>query len=101
MVSDFVMTERHLRGQLETPRPVGMGSYNMDSHNVQRYVAQDANGSSYVLNEGDIQVDPGGPYSMSYDCLIPKANECENILVPFAFRHLTLHLAQLEWSLCL
>lgn len=82
MVSDFVMTELHLRGQFETPRSVGMGSYNMDSHNVQRYVAKDANGSAYVLNEGDIQVNPGGPYPISYDCIVPKSEECENILVP-------------------
>jgi hypothetical protein len=82
MVSDFVMTESHLRGLKETPRPIGMGSYNMDSHNVQRYVAQDENGSAYVLNEGDIQVNPGGPYQISYDCIIPQKKDCSNILVP-------------------
>jgi hypothetical protein len=82
MVSDFVMTESHLRGLKETPRPIGMGSYNMDSHNVQRYVVQDENGSAYVLNEGDIQVNPGGPYQISYDCIIPQKKDCSNILVP-------------------
>jgi hypothetical protein len=82
MVSDFVMTESHLRGLKETPRTIGMGSYNMDSHNVQRYVAQDENGSAYVLNEGDIQVNPGGPYQISYDCIIPQKKDCSNILVP-------------------
>jgi hypothetical protein len=82
MVSDFVMTESHLRGLKETPRPIGMGSYNMDSHNVQRYVVQDENGSAYVLNEGDIQVNPGGPYQISYNCIIPKREECTNLLVP-------------------
>ena len=59
MVSDWVQTERHLRGELATPRPIGMGSYNMDSHNVQRYV--DADG--HARNEGDIQINPGGPAS--------------------------------------
>ncbi len=38
MVSDFVMSERYLRGADPTPESIGMGSYNMDSHNVQRYV---------------------------------------------------------------
>ena len=61
MISDFVITEFHLRGKLETPKSVGMGSYNMDSHNVQRYVAMDEEGKAYVLNEGDIQVNPGRP----------------------------------------
>jgi hypothetical protein len=82
MVSDFVMSELHVRSIKETPRSIGMGSYNMDSHNVQRYVATDANGSAYVQNEGDIQVNPGGPYEISYDSIVPKKVECENLLVP-------------------
>ena len=61
MVSDFVMTELHIRGKVKTPRSIGMGSYNMDSHHVQRYVAKDENGKSYVLNEGDIRLIPVGP----------------------------------------
>ncbi|MCP3919388.1 MAG: FAD-dependent oxidoreductase [bacterium] len=82
MVSDFVMTEHHLRGLEPTPRPVGMGSYNMDSHNVQRYVAHDEDGTAFVRNEGDIQVHPGGPYPVSFDALVPKREECVNLLVP-------------------
>ena len=82
MVSDFVMSELHVLSLKETPKPVGMGSYNMDSHHVQRYVAMDKDGKSYVLNEGDIQVSPNGPYQISYDCLVPKADECKNLLVP-------------------
>ena len=82
MVSDFVMTELHLRQTKETPRSIGMGSYNMDSHNVQRYVTRDENGKAYVLNEGDIQINPGGPYQISYDSIVPKSEECQNLLVP-------------------
>ena len=41
MVSNFVITELNIRGKSETPRSIGMGSYTMDSHNVQRYVAKD------------------------------------------------------------
>lgn len=78
MVSDFVMTERHLQALDPTPEPIGMGSYNMDSHNVQRYV--DAKG--HARNEGDIQVNPGGPYPISYRAIVPKAGECTNLLVP-------------------
>ncbi len=78
MVSDFVMTELHLRGLIPTPRVVGMGSYNMDSHHVQRYVDPDGN----VKNEGDIQVNPGGPYPISYLALVPKPEEVTNMLVP-------------------
>ncbi|UCG89435.1 MAG: FAD-dependent oxidoreductase [Gemmatimonadota bacterium] len=78
MVGDFVMTELHLRGLDPTPRVVGMGSYNMDSHNVQRYVDADGN----ARNEGDIQVNPGAPYPISYLALVPKASEATNLLVP-------------------
>ncbi len=77
MVGDFVVTENHLRGRVPTPRPIGMGSYNMDSHNVQRYV--DAEG--HVRNEGDIQVSPGGPYPIDYGAILPKREECANLLV--------------------
>jgi hypothetical protein len=58
-----------------------MGSYNMDSHHTQRYVVKDAAGD-YVMNEGDVQVDPGGPYPISYRAIVPKQSEAENLLVP-------------------
>lgn len=78
MVSDFVMSELHLRALEPTPASVGMGSYNMDSHNTQRYVTPEGN----VRNEGDIQVSPGGPYPISYLSIVPKKEECTNLLVP-------------------
>jgi hypothetical protein len=78
MVSDFVMNENHLRRTIETPSSIGMGSYNMDSHHVQRYV--DENG--FARNEGDVQVNPGGPYPISYHAIIPKKTEALNLLVP-------------------
>ena len=80
MVSDFVMAEPHLRGTKATPRPIGMGSYNMDSHNVQRIV--DARG--FVRNEGNIEVSPGQAYPISYDAIVPRKGEATNLLVPVA-----------------
>jgi hypothetical protein len=84
MVADFVVAEPHLRRKMPTPDSVGMGSYNMDSHHVQRYVAHDKDGRAYARNEGDIQVSPGGPYPVSYRAIVPKVGECENLLVPVA-----------------
>jgi hypothetical protein len=55
-----------------------MGSYNMDSHNCTRYVTTEG----YVQNEGDVQVSPGGPYKISYRAIVPKRDECTNLLVP-------------------
>jgi FAD dependent oxidoreductase len=59
------------------PDSVGMGAYNMDSHNVQRYV----NKEGRVLNEGDVQVG-SRPYPVSWRSIHPKAAECTNLLVP-------------------
>ena len=54
----------------------------MDSHNTQRYVAIEPNRKAYVQNEGDIQVKPGGPYTISYRSITPRKSECSNLLVP-------------------
>src|SRR5205823_4602280 len=78
MVSDYVVTENDCRRKRNTPRSVGMGSYNMDSHNCARYVTPEG----FVQNEGDVQVSPGGPYRISYPSIIPKTGECPNLLVP-------------------
>lgn len=80
MVSNFVMTERHLEGELPTPRSVGLGSYTMDSHNVQRYV--DANG--FARNEGDVQKYLDRTYEISYDAIVPRPEEATNLFVPVA-----------------
>ncbi len=80
MVSDFVMAEPHLRGAKPTPRPIGMGSYNMDSHNVRRIVDK----RGYARNEGNIEVSPGRAYPISYDAIVPKRGEATNLLVPVA-----------------
>ncbi len=78
MVSDHVHTELDCRRLRDCPDPVGMGSYNMDSHNCQRYVTDEG----FVRNEGDIQISPGGPYQIAYRAITPKKAECTNLLVP-------------------
>jgi hypothetical protein len=78
LVSDYVMTELDCRRKRVTPEPIGMGSYNMDSHNCARYVTDEG----FVQNEGDVQVSPGGPYQISYKSIVPKVGECPNLLVP-------------------
>ena len=78
MIGQHVMTENELLKKRPTPDPVGMGSYTMDSHNVQRYIKDDG----FVQNEGDIGVSTKGPYQISYGSLVPKKDECTNLLVP-------------------
>jgi len=78
MIGPFVMTENEVLGKNPVPQPVGMGSYTMDSHNIQRYVKPDG----YVQNEGDIGVKVPRPYQIDYRSLTPKKAECENLVVP-------------------
>jgi hypothetical protein len=77
MVSDVVMTEKHCRGQEVVADAVGLAAYNMDSHNCQRIARQ-----GHAENEGDVQVPPMKPYPISYRAIVPKADECANLLVP-------------------
>lgn len=77
MISDYVMTQADCQGRRVCDDPVGLGAYNMDSHNVQRYV--DAKGQ--VKNEGDVQVGVS-PYPISYKSIVPSEKQCRNLLVP-------------------
>lgn len=78
MIGTYVMTEHDVLGVKKVPQPIGMGSYSLDSHNTQRFVTP----GGFVQNEGDIGVHPKQPYSISYGTLIPKREECTNLLVP-------------------
>ncbi|MEI6678313.1 MAG: FAD-dependent oxidoreductase [Mariniphaga sp.] len=78
MVGEYVMNENDLFAKRIVPEPVGMGSYAMDSHNVQRFVTKEG----FVQNEGDIGVSPKKPYLISYRSMTPKKKECSNLLVP-------------------
>ncbi|MEE2935345.1 MAG: FAD-dependent oxidoreductase [Planctomycetota bacterium] len=78
MVGQYVMTEHDCLDRKITPNSIGMGSYTVDSHNVQRYIKP--NGK--VQNEGDIGVKTPRPYEVAYGAIIPKQEQCENLLVP-------------------
>ncbi len=80
MVSDFVLTQKDLQTQLTKPDAIGMGSYNSDSHNLQRFV----NPQGFAENEGDMQV-PVTPYQIPFGIILPKRAEATNLLVPVCF----------------
>ena len=77
MVSDYVMTQHDCEGRRAAEDPVGLGSYNMDSHNCRRVVR-----NGRVENEGDFQVRGPEPYPISYRSIVPKESECANLFVP-------------------
>ncbi|RPE12504.1 FAD-dependent oxidoreductase [Chitinophaga lutea] len=77
MTGAYVMTQANCEGREVVKDGVGMAAYTMDSHNTQRIVH-----NGMVKNEGDVQVGGFGPYPIAYRSIIPKAEECSNVLVP-------------------
>ena len=77
MVGDWVMTQKDVQTELTKPDVIGMGSYNSDSHNVQRFIQADGT----VQNEGNMEV-AVKPYQIPYRVLLPKKKEVANLLVP-------------------
>jgi hypothetical protein len=77
MIGEYVMTEKNCMRAEVVPDSVGMGAYNMDSHNIQRYVTKEG----FVRNEGDVQVRTS-PYPISFRSIHPKASEATNLLAP-------------------
>ena len=78
MISDYVVTELDCRRIRIAQDSVGLGSYNMDSHNVRRYITA----KGFVQNEGDVQVSPGGAYLISYKSIVPARGPVTNLSVP-------------------
>ncbi len=80
MVGEFVVSQKDLQTERTKPDVIGMGSYNSDSHNVQRFV----NARGFAENEGDMQV-AVQPYQIPYRVMLPKRAEATNLLVPVCF----------------
>jgi hypothetical protein len=78
MLGEYVMTENDVLCKRPVLKSIGMGSYTMDSHNVQRYVTPEG----YVQNEGDIGVAAPKPYQIGLGSIMPRKEECINLLVP-------------------
>jgi hypothetical protein len=93
MVGDFVMTQKDIQTELTKPDVIGMGSYNSDSHNVQRYVTE----QGHAQNEGNMEV-PVTPYQIPYRLLLPRKSEVTNLLltVCFSASHVTYSTLRME-----
>jgi hypothetical protein len=81
MIGDYVMSQKDIQTDLTKPDAIGMGSYNSDSHNVQRRPTADG---AAVENEGDMQV-PVTPYQIPYRVMVPRRGQATNLLVPVCF----------------
>src|SRR5690606_5527556 len=80
MVSDYVITEHHTSRSNPTPveDPVAVAYWPPDLHSARRIIR-----NGYACNEGFVF---GGntwrPFGISYRALIPKKEECTNLLTP-------------------
>ena len=77
MLGEYVMSQADLQTNRIKADSIGMGSYNSDSHNVERIATSDGR----VENEGNVEV-PVSPYQIPYRSIIPKRTEVTNLLVP-------------------
>ncbi|MCX6847319.1 MAG: FAD-dependent oxidoreductase [Verrucomicrobia bacterium] len=78
MIGEYVMVQKDLQTDIFKDDSVGMGSFLIDCHIVQRILAEDGT----VRDEGSFQDTPALPYQIPYRSLTPKRAECENLLVP-------------------
>ncbi|RRA98869.1 FAD-dependent oxidoreductase [Larkinella rosea] len=78
MVSDYVITEHHVRRNNPTPvaDPVAVAFWPPDLHSVRRIVKD-----GFASNEGSVfgEID-WRPFGISYRALVPKTAECTNLL---------------------
>jgi hypothetical protein len=81
MVSETIVTQDDCESRRTAEDSVGLASYPMDSHFCQRVVVEE-NGTTTVRNEGGFGKSCPQPYPVSYRAIVPKQEECANLLVP-------------------
>ena len=80
------MTENYLNGNKTVPESIAMGNYNMDSHNVHRYITKEGD----VQNEGDVQIRVKKPIWHHTWPLFQNAQNVEIYWCLYVCPHLTL-----------
>lgn len=80
MIGQYVVTEHDVNSKTTVTNSIGKGVYTMDSHNVQRYITAEG----YLENEGNVGSHIRSDYPIAYGCILPKKEQCTNLLVPGA-----------------
>ena len=81
MLGEYVMTQKDIQTDIVKPDSIGMGSYQSDSHNVERIPTSDG----AVENEGEMYT-PTKPYEIPYRFILPRrGDKVSNLLVPVCF----------------
>jgi hypothetical protein len=77
MNGEYILTQRDVTENRQKKDKIHIGSHYIDSHHVTRY-AVDKNS---FINEGRMWQE-GMRFDIPYRSIIPKSEECENLLVP-------------------
>ena len=78
MIGEYVMTQQDIEENTTKEHSIGLGSYALDSHHVQRVVTSEGE----LINEGNFTIRVDGPYEIPYEAMLPRKVECTNLLVP-------------------
>ena len=100
---EYTITAHDVAGRRvnEVTDPVGLAAYALDTYPARRYWFEQE-GQVHVAVEGAMMLPPWGkqvkPYPISYRAIMPKAEECANLLVPvlFSASHLGYASARME-----
>jgi hypothetical protein len=84
MKGEYFMTEHDLMKDTVKYDAIGMGSYNIDVREMQRNyipISRFPDMKYEVYNEGYLSI-PVAQYEIPYRSLVPKYEECQNLIVP-------------------
>jgi hypothetical protein len=84
MLGEYVMTQHDLEKNTTKYDAIGMGSYNIDVRHVQRtwqWISRFPELHGETFNEGYLSI-PVPPYEIPYRSLVPRYQECSNLIVP-------------------
>ncbi|MDR0546770.1 MAG: FAD-dependent oxidoreductase, partial [Dysgonamonadaceae bacterium] len=77
MIGQTIMKQQDAWNTPTKPDAIGIGSYFMDCHTVERFITPE----NELWEEGEMKHAPYRPYEMPYGALVPKQTECSNLLV--------------------
>lgn len=86
MLGEYILTQHDLQANTKKYDSIGMAAYNVDIREIQwiaKTITRFPNVSKEVLMEGYLSM-PVEPYEIPYRSLLPKWDECKNLLVPVA-----------------
>lgn len=91
MKGEYVLTHADVKNEIAPPQDaVGLGLYGVDIYPVRRIaVANPETGQMGIATEGNMFIGgsrgTGVPYAVPYRAIVPRAEDCGNLLVPVCF----------------